>query len=295
MPETGIVDPHHHLWDLSHRYPWLQGEGKLEFQGDATPIHKNYLLDDLLADAAGLGLAKSVHVEASAGDPRLETAWLQRIADSRGFPHGIVVHVPLDAPAAGQALAWHAGHRNVRGVRHILNWHPDRQYRFTERDDYLADPAWRAGYALLEQHGLSFDLQIYPGQMAAAARLAHDFPATPVILNHTGMPIGRDAASFAEWQAGMRLLAAAPNVSVKISGLGMLDHQWTVDSIRPFVLETIAIFSAGRCMFASNFPVDGLYSSYRQLWDAFGQITAGLTASEREQLFSATATRVYRL
>ena len=295
MPDPGIVDPHHHLWDLSHRYPWLQGEGRLEFQGDATPIHRNYLLPDFLADAAGLPLVKSVHVEASAGDPRQETAWLQRIADAHGFPHGIVVHVPLDAADAAQALAWHAGHPNVRGVRHILNWHPDRTYRFTERDDYLADPAWRAGFAQLERYGLSFDLQIYPGQMAAAARLANDFPGTPVILNHTGMPIGRDQDSFAEWRAGMRQLASAPNVSVKISGLGMLDHHWTTESIRPFVHETIGIFGTGRCMFASNFPVDRLYSTYRQLWDAFAGITAGLSPAEREQLFSATALRVYRL
>jgi predicted TIM-barrel fold metal-dependent hydrolase len=109
------------------------------------------------------------------------------------------------------------------------------------------------------------------------------------------MPIGRDAASFAGWQAGMRQLAAAPNVSVKISGLGMLDHHWTAESIRPFVLETGAIFGAGRCMFASNFPVDGPYSTHRQLWGAFDEVTASLTSAEREQFFSATATRVYRL
>lgn len=295
MLDLDIADPHHHLWDLSHRYPWLQGAGRLEFQGDATPIHRDYLLDDLLADAAGLRLVKSVHVEASAGDPRHETGWLQQIADDRGFPHGMVVHVPLDTPGAAQALAWHAGHRNVRGVRHILNWHPDRKLRFVDRDDYLTDRAWRAGFARLADHDLSFDLQIYPGQMGQAAALAHDFPQTPVILNHTGMPVGRDQDAFASWQAGMHQLAAAPNVTVKISGLGMLDHHWTADSIRPFVRETIEIFGVGRCMFASNFPVDRLYSTYRELWGAFGQVTADLSDAERKQLFSVNAIRVYRL
>ena len=66
---------------------------------------------------------------------------------------------------------------------------------------------------------------------------------------------------------GMGLLAAQPNVAVKISGLGMADyddgHYVSVrgcdaaqieESIRPFVLETIEAFGVERCMLASNFP-----------------------------------------
>ena len=65
----------------------------------------------------------------------------------------------------------------------------------------------------------------------------------------------------------MGLLAAQPNVAVKISGLGMADyddeHYVSVrgcdaakieESIRPFVLETIEAFGVERCMLASNFP-----------------------------------------
>ena len=66
---------------------------------------------------------------------------------------------------------------------------------------------------------------------------------------------------------GMGLLAAQPNVAVKISGLGMADyddeHYVSVrgcdaakieESIQPFVLETIEAFGVERCMLASNFP-----------------------------------------
>lgn len=93
----------------------------------------------------------------------------------------------------------------------------------------------------------------------------------------------------------MRALAACPNVAVKISGLGMVDHRWTVDSIRPFVLETIDMFGTGRCLFASNFPVDRLFSDYARLWRAYDALTADLSAAERTALFHDNAVRVYRL
>jgi predicted TIM-barrel fold metal-dependent hydrolase len=89
-----IIDAHHHLWDLDrHRYPWLRPQTPHP-GGDLTPICQSYRLEDFLADAAGLELVKSVHLQAEIdrSDPVAETAWLQAIADapgSRGFPHGI--------------------------------------------------------------------------------------------------------------------------------------------------------------------------------------------------------------
>jgi predicted TIM-barrel fold metal-dependent hydrolase len=93
----------------------------------------------------------------------------------------------------------------------------------------------------------------------------------------------------------MRTLAGQPNAAVKISGLGMTDHDWTVASLRPIVLETIDAFGPDRSMFASNFPVDRLYSSFVALYEAFDTITAGFSATDRRALFAETARRVYRL
>ena len=87
----------------------------------------------------------------------------------------------------------------------------------------------------------------------------------------------------------MRELAAAPNVVVKISGLGTVDWNWTVKSIRPFVLETIEVFGVPRCMFASNFPVDKLYSDFDTLYAAFREITKHLSVDERQMLFHDNA------
>jgi predicted TIM-barrel fold metal-dependent hydrolase len=75
----------------------------------------------------------------------------------------------------------------------------------------------------------------------------------------------------------------------------MTDWHWTVESLRPLVLETLDIFGAVRAMFASNFPVDGLYSDYDTLVDAYRTITATLSPGERRALFHDNAQRFYRL
>jgi predicted TIM-barrel fold metal-dependent hydrolase len=48
-------------------------------------------------------------------------------------------------------------------------------------------------------------------------------------------------------------------------------------------------------MFASNFPVDGLYSTFGDLFEAFDKITIGFDRSERADLFAGTAQRFYRV
>lgn len=300
MPDAqATIDPHQHLWDLGrNRYPWLQERPlRRRVEGDVSPIAKDYLLEDYWADTRNQNVVKSVHVEAGwdPANPVGETAWLQRLADKHGFPHGIVAHAKLDAPDVERVLEAHAAYRNVRGIRHIVNWHPDPTKTYVDRPDLIRTAAWRRGFGLLRQFGLSFDLQLYPAQMHDAAALAHAYPDVPIILNHAGMPVDRDEGGLDLWCRGLRELAAAPNVAAKISGLGVADRHWTVESIRPFVLETIEAFGVSRCMFASNFPVDKLWSDFDRLYAAFREITRPFNEAERRQLFHDNAARCYRL
>lgn len=296
-----IVDAHMHLWDLAKiPYPWLTPPLSVGITGDVSAIARTYLLDDYLADASGAGdivrVAKVVHVEAGA-DPAaslIETRWLQDIANARGYPHAIVAHAELNSPTVEALLEQHASHPNVRGIRQILNWHPDPQKTYTPRD-LLADSAWEKGFALLRKHGFSFDLQIYPSQMPAAARLAGRYPDIQLILNHTGMPADRDTAGLAAWRTGMQALARQANVAVKISGLGMLDWHWIVDSLRPFVLQTIEIFGPERCLFASNFPVDRLFGSFERQYECYRSVVASFSAAERTRMFATNAEAFYRI
>ena len=61
----------------------------------------------------------------------------------------------------------------MRGIGFMLNHIEDEPlYCMTDRGDWLQNPQWRKGYALLERYRLSFDLQVYAHQMPAAAALA---------------------------------------------------------------------------------------------------------------------------
>jgi predicted TIM-barrel fold metal-dependent hydrolase len=65
----------------------------------------------------------------------------------------------------------------------------------------------------------------------------------------------------------------------------------------PYYQYVIQAFGPERCMFESNFPVDRECVSYRTLWNLFKRVAAkaGLSESEKAEMFSGTAARAYRL
>lgn len=293
---TGLpfIDAHVHLWDLSRlRYAWLTppfGDGGPN--GNVSRIASDYLLDDYRREAVKWNVVGMVHVDAGAAANQAldETDWLQGIADTEGMPSGIVAYAPLESPNAETLLADQARRRNVRGIRQIVNWHPAPNRTYTERDLTL-DPEWQAGFALLKKYDLSFDLQAYPPQFAGLAKLIAQHPETPVILNHAGMGVDGDR----EWRAGMKALAALPNVFVKISGLGFVWRDLVREGVRRRVLATIDLFGADRCMFASDFPTDRLFGGFDETLGNYAEAVSGFTEDERRDLWARNANRIYRL
>jgi len=297
MEDHPIIDPHFHIWDLDkHYYPWLSDGVKPSAFGDYGAINKTYLIQDFLADAKNQNLVKAVHLDVGYDprDPAGETRWLQQVADVHGFPHGIVGYADLCKADVGDLLDEHMSYANFRGIRQSMNYHPDAAKTYLPEPEISRTRQWRRGFTELARRGLSFDLQIYYWQMEEFLELARAFPDVQIILNHTGMQIdGID--HFEPWRSNLRLLAQAPNIACKISGLGMGDWTWTTQSIRPYVEEAIAAFGIERCMFASNFPVDKLFGSYDKVMDAFKSITAAYSVSEIRALFHDNAARFYRL
>jgi len=297
MPHR-FIDAHVHLWDLQEiRHPWLEPPfSDHGVNGNVQAIARDYFLDDYLEDAKDINVAGIVHVEAGA-DPAQsmqETRWLEQHLAGCGLPFSLVAFAALEAPDVDEQLAAQCQFPHVRGIRQIVNWHQNPGLTYTTID-LLADPAWRYGFSRLQHYGLAFDLQLYPGQMPDAAKLAAEHPETSIIINHMGMPIARDKAGIAAWRHGMQLLAQQPNVAVKLSGYGLVDRHWTADSIRPMVLDTIELFGIARCMFASDFPTDKLHASFHQVVSAYLEIVADFSGDDCERLFAKNAARLYRM
>lgn len=290
-----FIDAHVHLWDLSGpiRYPWLTppfaDDGP---NGSVERIASTYLLDDYRREAVAWNVAGMVHVDAGANpaDALAETDWLQGIADAEGMPNGIVAFADLSCPGVDALLSDHARRPNVRGIRHIVNWHADPNRTYSPRD-VTQDAQWQAGFGRLAKYGLSFDLQAYPGQFAGLAALIARHPETQVIVNHAGMGVDTEA----EWRAGMAALAALPNVAVKISGLGFVFGGLDAAGFRARTLATIDLFGADRCMIASDYPTDRLFAPFDATMGALADAVSDFGEDERRALFARNANRIYRL
>jgi predicted TIM-barrel fold metal-dependent hydrolase len=233
-----------------------------------------------------------VETEWNPDDPVGETRYASGLADHFGVPNAIVAQAWLDRPDVAEVLSAHSAFPLMRSVRHKPGGPaaPGAGGR-----TLMSDETWRRGYALLGRHGLRFDLQTPWWNLEEAAALARDFPATTIILNHTGLPSDRSEAGLAGWRNSMAAFAQQPNVRVKISGLGQAGQPWTVGSNGGIVRDTIAIFGPERCMFASNFPVDSLCASFATIFDGFRQIVEDLPVDAQTALFHDTARKVYAL
>jgi L-fuconolactonase len=233
---------------------------------------------------------------------------------------GIVGHVDCTLPVAEIDACVEAHLKTsdrFRGIRHSCSADADPNVLGPLSRQtpglYLSDD-FRRGYARLGKYGLSFDAWLLEPQLPELIDLVRQFPDTPVVLDHVGTPLGlgvyegKREERFGIWRENIRTLAQLPNVNVKLGGLAMafcnfpsfmsdppassaqLAKDWG-----PYLDACIEAFGPGRCMFESNFPVDLGSCDYATLWNAFKVFAKDYSAHDKTQLFSGTASRVYRL
>ena len=296
MKSIPTVDAHHHIWRLKD-LPWLSGTQMPRIFGPYQPICRDYSIDEYRSDSAGCDVVKSIYIQTNwpAGQSYDEARWVQSVSDATGWPHANVAHADLADPDAGALIERLAKLPATRGIRQQLHWHEKPQYRFAPRPDVMNDAEWRRGLAMLADHGLLFELQIFAGQMADGARLAQSFPDTIFVLEHAGMVEDLSPRGRQLWRDGMMALAQCPNVNVKLSGLGTFIRACRADVMVPIVTETVAMFGADRCFYGSNFPIEKLWTDYGTLYTTFRDAIAYLNESEQAAILHDTATRLYHL
>ena len=314
-PDRPIVDAHHHLWN----------------RGSST-----YLAPQLLEDlTATHNVVKTVFVECRANYDKQRAEHMQPVGetvfvageaeatDSSGGPTiaGIVSHADMMlGDAVEDVLAAHdaASGSRFRGIRHATAWDASDEIHNSHTrpfEQMMGTGEFRAGVRKLAAMGFSFDAWLFHPQLPEVAALAAAVPELTIMLNHLRAPMGigpyrhdRDGAR-ADWQASVRLVAACPNVVLKVGGIGMdmyFATGWSAADVPPGSEEVaehwgddlrfcIDSFGPDRCMFESNFPVDRQALTYPVVWNAFQIMAAGYTDAEKDDLFSGTASRVYRL
>jgi predicted TIM-barrel fold metal-dependent hydrolase len=203
--DTPVIDAHHHFWDpVAHYYPWLCDADRPPHRyGDQAAICRPYLPADYRRDTAAFELAGSVYVEAEwdPKDPIGEMRYIESLRKQSGLPSVAVGQAWLDQPEVDGTLEQLAAFGFVRGIRH------KPRANASPRDAQpggMMDGAWREGYALLARHGLHFELQTPWWHLHEAQVLARDFPGTPIVINHAGMPSDRSVQGMAGWRQAMR-------------------------------------------------------------------------------------------
>ena len=64
----------------------------------------------------------------------------------------------------------------------------------------MQDDHWRRNFALLEKHGMSWDMRIPWWHLEEGAEVARSFPGIPMVVNHTGLPLDRSEEGLAIWR-----------------------------------------------------------------------------------------------
>jgi L-fuconolactonase len=278
-----IVDAHHHLWDLGVRdQDWITG-------ADLEPLRRDFLLGDYQPLAVRNGVAASVVVQ-TVTVPR-ETPELLALAATSDLIAGVVGWADLTAPGLPGRIAEltaRPGGDKLVGLRHQVQSEPDPQW--LTRADVLR------GLAAVAEAGLVYDLVVTAGQLGAAARAAAAVPGLLFVLDHLGKP-PIASGSIQPWAEDLRRLAALPNTAAKLSGLVTEADRlgWQLGDLRPYAETALDAFGPDRLMFGSDWPVCTLAASYPDVLQAARDLTAHLSATEREAVFAGTATRLYRL
>ncbi|MEK9680032.1 MAG: amidohydrolase family protein [Rhodospirillaceae bacterium] len=291
-----VADAHHHIWRLAD-LTWLNGPTQPRIFGDYESLKRDYSIEDFRGDRAGAGVEKSVYIQVNwpAGQEVNEAAWVQEVAEKSGWPHAIVGYVDFAAGDASATLKALSQHSLMRGIRQQLHWHENPLYKFQPTPDLMNQAAWRKNFTLLQDYNWTFELQVFASQMTDAARLAADFPATQMILQHCGMPEDTSDAGRTLWRDGMKRLADQPNIHCKFSGLGTFIHRNDPGFIAEITGECLDMFGAARCVFGSNYPIEKLWTEYGPIVDAFRAAVAHLPEAEQAMVLHDNAVTLYRL
>ncbi|MFE4911195.1 amidohydrolase family protein [Streptomyces sp. NPDC056652] len=283
MTPPGVIDAHHHIWDLSVRdQDWITGPAM-------APIRRSFTLADLAAETRAAGVSATVLVQ-TIGVPE-ETPEFLAAADGSDLVAGVVGWTDLTAPGVADTLAalreLPGGGRLV-GIRHQVQGEPD--------PEWLLRPDVQRGLAAVAAAGLVYDLVILEHQLPAAAKAAELLPGLTFVLDHLGKPPIAGGATE-PWAGLVRALAARPNTVCKLSGMvtEAAWDSWTAEGLRPYADTVLDAFGPERLMFGSDWPVCRLAATYGEVLDAARTVTYGLTEDERDAVFRDTARRVYAL
>ena len=274
-----VIDCHQHFWQYdTNRHSWIND--------DMHVIRKDFMPQDLLPVMEVAGVQGTVLVQVDQTEE--ENNFQLTNALKFDFIKGVVGWVDLQAGDIDEKLAYYKQFEKMKGFRHILQGEADRAL--------MLKPAFKNGISLLGKYVYTYDILIFPDQLAFALQLVKAFPNQRFVIDHAAKPYIK-AGEIEEWQKGMQAIAQLPNVSCKISGMVTeADFKlWTKQQLAPYIDVVVKAFGTNRIMFGSDWPVCLAAAGYKQWIDVLREYFAHFTQAEKEAFFGSNATTFYNL
>lgn len=285
-----VVDTHVHFFDRDSQgtedwWPFLDATQGGLLAGVHAVLGSCFTADEIYGRSELVEHGTFVHVEAAHGapDPVQETAWLAGLRRHTGAPDAAVVRVGLEGTDYMTILERHLEFEFVKGVRDL-----GKSALFTD-ENYVSR------VAALGRLGLVFEVFVTHRRFVALERLAWASLETTIVLEHFGLPPRPADDEFSLWSSSLKQVARAPNVMLKLSGLGLVARDWTGPEALAVLHEAFDAFGVERCMFGSNYPIDMISRPYDDALRAVTQALSAGSVSERQHVLANAARQVYRL
>ncbi len=273
------IDAHQHFWNYSvAEYPWI-GAG-------LERLARDYLPSDLEPLLAAKQIDGSVAVQARQSVE--ESLWLLALAKAHPLVKGVVGWVDLRSDRVGDDLRVLAANPTFVGVRHVVQDEPDP--RFVLGEGFIR------GLRQLRQHGLTYDLLLYPSQLPAAIELVELLPEQPFVVDHLAKP-RIVAGEIDGWGRDIRAIARHDNVCCKVSGMvtEAVRRGWKRDDFTPYLDVVLEAFGPERLMFGSDWPVCLLAGEYADVAAIPRDYFSRLSTTEQRMIWGDTAAGFYGL
>ena len=273
------IDAHQHFWLYDPAEHGWMSDKLAALRRDFMPHDLKPLLQTLEFDGC-----VTVQVRQNVD----ETRWMLELADRHDFIRGVVGWVDLRSPNLRTQLDHFAGHPKLVGVRHIVQDEPDNNFML--RDDF------RRGIGQLAAFGLTYDVLVYPRQLAAAFRLVEEFPGQPFVLDHIAKPPIAEG-SLTPWESDLRRLAELPNIYCKLSGM-VTEARWNAwqpSDFHPYLDVVFEAFGPDRLMIGSDWPVCTLAAEYAAAMSIVLDYISQLPPAAQDGILGENCARFYGL
>lgn len=272
------IDAHQHFWNYNHaEHDWMTDE--------MSAVKKDFLPADLKPLLEKNNIDGTVLVQVTESPEETET--LLKIAENNHFVKGVVGWVDLREKDIRGKLENYRKYPKLKGFRHVLQ---------TEDPDFMLQSDFLNGISVLGEFDFTYDILIYPKHLEAAVKLVKQFPEQRFVTDHLAKPNIKEK-KIAEWEAGIRLLAANPNVYCKISGM-VTEADWKAwkqDDFTRYIDIAVDAFGISRLMFGSDWPMCLVAASYQEVINIVTDYFSFFPAEEQKLFFGENAVNFYKL